>query len=52
MQAGGRSTSRCWVRKTNKGRIRQPGLVSGNRACGVAGMLVLRCSEKIRIAKE
>ena len=28
------SEGRCWVRKSNKGRRVQPGLVSGNRACG------------------
>ena len=39
VKSGGKSTSRCWVRRTNKGRRRQPGLVSGNRACGVSGTL-------------
>ena len=37
VQSGGKNTSRCWVRKTNKGRRREQGLVSGNRACGVSG---------------
>ena len=28
------SESRCWVKKTNKGRKTKSGVVSGNRACG------------------
>ena len=28
------SESRCWVKKTNKGRKTMAGVVSGNRACG------------------
>ena len=28
------SESRCWVKKTNKGRKANSGVVSGNRACG------------------
>ena len=35
------SESRCWVKKTNKGRKSMSGVVSGERACGkpIAGKI-------------